>query len=251
MCDHLTALRLFASIKPGWEYCAIDALGLSGGILSAWDPRLVKCKAFLSFAGILLHARFRSLDSVFSIVNCYGPYANRISFWDKVVAGVIFHYPNLILAGDLNFTTSELEIWGEHARRDHLSLYFTQLLDSMNMVDILPSKIGPTWRNGRAGSAGVCKRLDRFRASFTLVPLLGCYKSWIQPSEISDHYPVCLEWSLSLRCHLYPFKFNRAWLLEKDFGDLVHKSWRAPTTSAGPMFDINFKLQRFKNEVKT
>ena len=80
MCDHLTALRLFSFMKAGWEFYAIDALGLFGGILSAWDPSLVRCKAYLSFAGILLYARFKSLDSVFSIVNCYGPYANRTSF---------------------------------------------------------------------------------------------------------------------------------------------------------------------------
>ena len=41
MCDHFTALRLFAFIKPGWEFCAIDALGLSRGILSAWNPILI------------------------------------------------------------------------------------------------------------------------------------------------------------------------------------------------------------------
>ena len=35
MCDHFTALRLFSFIKLCWEFCAIDALGLSGGILSA------------------------------------------------------------------------------------------------------------------------------------------------------------------------------------------------------------------------
>ena len=158
-------------------------MNLRFGVLSTWNPRLVRCKAYLSFAGILLYARFKALDSVFSIFNCYGPYANRTVFWDTIVAGGIFNYPNLILARDLNFTTSELEIWGEHARRDHLSLYFSQLLDSMNMVDLTPTKIGPTWRNGRVGSEGVSKRLDRFMASFTLVPTLGCYKSWIQPSK--------------------------------------------------------------------
>ena len=110
MRDHFTALRLFAFMKPRWELCAIDALGLSGGILSAWNPRLVRCKAYLSFAGILLSTSFKALDSVLSNVNCYGPYANRTTFWDTVVAGGIFNYPNLILAGDLNFTTSELEI---------------------------------------------------------------------------------------------------------------------------------------------
>ena len=35
MCDHIAALCLFAFMKPGWEFCAIDAHGLSGGILSA------------------------------------------------------------------------------------------------------------------------------------------------------------------------------------------------------------------------
>ena len=87
-----------------------DALGLSGGILSAWNPRLIRCKAFHSFVGILLTASFKGLDSVFSIVNCYGPYANKTSYWDSVVAGGIFNYPNIILASDLNFTISDLEI---------------------------------------------------------------------------------------------------------------------------------------------
>ena len=28
MCDHLTALRFSSLMKPGYEFCAIDALGL-------------------------------------------------------------------------------------------------------------------------------------------------------------------------------------------------------------------------------
>ena len=80
MCDHFISLCLFAFMKPSWEFCAIDALGLFGGILSAWNPRLVRCKAYHSFVGILLSASFKGLDSVFSIVNCYGPYANRTTY---------------------------------------------------------------------------------------------------------------------------------------------------------------------------
>ena len=144
MCDHITALRLFVYMKSGWEFCAIDALGLSGGILSAYNPILIRCKSYNSFVGILLTACFKGLDYVFSIVNCYGPYANRTSYWNSIVAGGIFNYPNLILVVDLNFTISNLEIWGDCARMDHLSLYFAQLLESMHMVDLSPTKIGPT-----------------------------------------------------------------------------------------------------------
>ena len=106
---------------------------------------MIWCKAFHSFAGILLSASFKGLDSVFSIVNFYGPYANINSCRDSAVSGGIFNFPNLILAGDLNFTIFDLEIWGDCARLDHVSLYFSQLLDSMNMVDLSPTTIGPTW----------------------------------------------------------------------------------------------------------
>ena len=109
------ALRFFAKIKPRWEYCAIDALGLFGGILSAWNPRLIRCKYYHSFSSILLSTSFKRLDFVFSIVNCYRPYANRTSFWDSLVSAGIFNFPNLILAGDLNFLISDLEIWGDRA----------------------------------------------------------------------------------------------------------------------------------------
>ena len=112
-------------------------------------------------------------------------------------------------------------------------------------------KIIPTWRNGRAGPEGVRKRPDRFLASFHLIPLLGSCHSWTQPSEISDHYPVRLERNLCLKCHLYPFKFNRAWLLEAYFDALITTSWIALVPIVDPMFDISYKFQRLKNTVKT
>ena len=80
MCDHFTSLRLFSFMNPGWEFCAIDAHGISRGILLTWNPHLVRCKAYHSFVGILLSASFKGLDLLFSIVNCYGPYANRNTY---------------------------------------------------------------------------------------------------------------------------------------------------------------------------
>ena len=68
------ALLAFSKLCPGWEFCAISSSGLSGGILSSWNPLQVKCKAFHTLAGILLKARFRGFDISLSILNCYGPY---------------------------------------------------------------------------------------------------------------------------------------------------------------------------------
>ena len=136
----------------------------------------------------------------------------------------IFDYPNLIFAGELNFTLSDAEIWGGKARIDHMAHFFTHILDSTNMVDLAPHTPGPTWRNGCVGHDGVSKRLDIFFTSLHLIPILNHYKSWIQPSEILAHYLVFLGWNFQPSYHLYPFKFNRAWLMEKYFYELVNYS---------------------------
>ena len=162
MCNFTQALLLFSKLKPGWEFCALDAAGLSGGLLAGWNPRLVHCKAFSSIVGIVLRDSIRGITKIFTIINCYGPYAQRIVFWDNILAGGLLSLPNLLLAGDLNFTISSFEVWGTHARFDPLASYFTQLIANNNLVDLSLNSPGPTWRNGRKGDAGISKRLVFF-----------------------------------------------------------------------------------------
>ena len=87
---------------------------------------------------ILVKASFKGFNSIFSILNCYGPYSNRDYFWNNVLAGGIFDPPNIILVGDLNFTISDAKIWGSKARIDTLAPFFSQLLTTTNMVDLAP-----------------------------------------------------------------------------------------------------------------
>ena len=52
-------------------------------------------------------------------------------------------------------------------------------------------------------------------------------------------------------CHLYPFKFNRAWLLKKYLGDIVNSSWETEVHSSfDPMSALTYKLKRLKGSVK-
>ena len=61
------------------------------------------------------------------------------------------------------------------------------------MVDLLPTNMGSTWRNGRDGDVGVSKRLDRFLAFETFLFDRDHFQVWTQPFEILDHFPICLE----------------------------------------------------------
>ena len=82
MCNFSQALMVFSKFKPRWEFCVIDASSLSGGLLAGCNPLMVHCKAFSSFAGIILQASIKGLSETFSIFNCYGPYTQRTVFWD-------------------------------------------------------------------------------------------------------------------------------------------------------------------------
>ena len=80
MTSSYPALFAFFKLCPGWEFCALNSKGLSGGILSGWNPKLLKCKAFHTVAGILLKSLIRGSSFELSILNCYGPYLNCDSF---------------------------------------------------------------------------------------------------------------------------------------------------------------------------
>ena len=96
MCSDLPALFAFSKLLPSWEFCAVSAHGLSGGLLSAWNPAKAKCKAFHTCAGILLQASIRGLSDPLHILNEYGPYRDRVLFWDKALIGGLLHLPSFM-----------------------------------------------------------------------------------------------------------------------------------------------------------
>ena len=110
----------------------------------------------------------------------------------------------------------------------------------------------PTWRNGHSGAVGISKRLDKFLLSESLLPIFSFYRTWDTPSDVSDHYPICLEWGSKSCAPCRPFKFNRAWLLEEDFKHLVLSSWKAPLELIDHchMDLLTHKLRRLKGSVK-
>ena len=252
MCSDLPALISISKFLPSWEYCAVSARGLSGGLLSAWNPRSIKCKAYHTFAGILLQAHVRGLSFPLNILNVYGPYKNRIQFWDNTLSGGLLNLPNLVLAGDLNLTLSPSEVCGCRASLDPNSDYFLDLFNSVGLVDVAPPTIGPTWRNGRSGEEGICKRLDRYLISNALLPHLGSFRTWTHRSLIFDHFPILLEWNHPKGPFNYPFKFNRSWLENSAFSDWFLHWWKHSSAldHSSDIEDLCITLRNLKSDAK-
>jgi hypothetical protein len=215
------ARELFAKLLPNWFFCGTDSVGLSGGLLSSWNPRKANLNAFLTSAGILLEGYVKDLDRCMKLINCYGSYSDREAFWEAIKDEGILKEPNLVLGGDLNFTRSCREVWGEHARADPLHSFFSQLTQVEGVVDVEPIKLIPTWRNGRGGHDFIAKRLDRFLISEDLTQVGLRYKSKVCNIKISDHMPVVLYLEPESRKVRYPFKFNSIWLEDPDFDFMI------------------------------
>jgi hypothetical protein len=157
----------------------------------------------------------------------------------------------LILAGDLNFSTSLDEVWGEVALSDPLAVFFKDLFANNHLVDVVPAELVPTWRNGRSGVDGIQKRLDRVYVSEAILNESARYRSWVELPFISDHAPVIFQLDYGFKPVAYPFKFNPVCLKDETFGDLVQAVWSTQQDSEeGAQRRLARKLIKLKARVK-
>ena len=89
----------------GWCFETLDVRGRSGSLAIGWNPCSVKVLnvwGMESVLGIIIKAL--DLADTFDVINIYGPYLNRIPFWDTITKHSLFGGENLIIGGDLNFS---------------------------------------------------------------------------------------------------------------------------------------------------
>jgi hypothetical protein len=165
---------------PTWHTCTASSLGTSGGLVVSWDPTKFVLAPHLCCGGILLTGTCLWNNQLISLLNVYGPCTERIFFWDKVASRGILNYTNLIVAGDLNLTTTVGEIWGDSATQDPLAGYFNTLFQAHALIDFPLDVLVPTWRNGRSGREAIYKRLDRILISEDLATIDGRVKTWVE-----------------------------------------------------------------------
>jgi hypothetical protein len=131
-------------------------------LLIAWNSSFAISNTNFLDSGVMLEGEAKDLGKVFKILNLYGPYVDRRTYWDSLIDQGVLREDNLILDGDLNLTLSPREVWGDLTRQDPLVDYFVHVFEESNIVDIELVLVAPTWRNGRSGVSGVSKCLDRF-----------------------------------------------------------------------------------------
>jgi hypothetical protein len=186
-------------------------------------PKLFSLNPFLSSGGIFLSGT-SLLDNIkLSLLNVYGPCQERKDFWNSLDTSGLLAHKDLIIVGDMNFTTSMDEVWGNSAQGDPMAGYFKYLFIKHSLVDVAPDRDVPTWRNGRSGQESIAKRLDRFYVAEDLLASILRHRSWVEFPFLSDHAPVLLEFGVGIPAVAYPFKFNSGWMNDDSFAGMVRK----------------------------
>jgi hypothetical protein len=163
------------------------------------------------------------------------------------------YFVSIIIAGDLNLTTSVGETWGASATQDSLADFFSNLFTTHHLVDYAPDHLTPTWRNGRMGSDSISKRLDRFLLSEHFISSVDRIRTWVSLPYLSDHAPIILQLDPTMHKFAYPFKLNSGWLTEADFSSIVFEVWEDPLFLTEPCIQhrIIWKLKALKARIKS
>jgi len=242
------------AMMPGWVFHCLDVRGRSGGIATGWNPRTVKIVNVWGMDSVLGCSLFSSdIGEEITLLNIYGPYQDRVPFWEKIFNLDLLKNDSVIIGGDLNFSLGHSEIWGPQARVDNLTDFFTQNLMNLNLIDIDPIKVKPTWRNMRSGNSRVAKRLDRFLVADSLVERHFLVRQWIGSGGQSDHFPIFLEICKGPSTPASPLKFNKIWLKDESFIKLIKENWALYDSQAALTASFQFmeNIKKLKNLIKS
>ena len=114
------------SIKD-WGMNSSDLDCHLGGTIIAWSPslNLISVKRFRIVMGIELEDS--ETGKHFMVLNIYGPFYDRKTFWERLESSGALDFPHLIIGGYLNLTLPRNEAWGKNTRLDSLGPFFRHI----------------------------------------------------------------------------------------------------------------------------
>jgi hypothetical protein len=120
--DRPTVVKVLETLFKNWSFAGTDSRGQSGGLEIGWNTHTIKLKNSWEFdSGLGLEICSADLRMVLIVINVYGPYLERMPFWDSLVRKTFMICDSIILGGDLNFSLGAAEVWEPKARANPLS----------------------------------------------------------------------------------------------------------------------------------
>ena len=105
MGDGLSLACELELLLSDWVFISLDAKGNSGGLLLGWRIRHFQLiSAWAVDSGLFASMYSIEMKEVFCFMNIYGPYLDRVRFWNNLLSLECLKTSILIFGGDLNLS---------------------------------------------------------------------------------------------------------------------------------------------------
>ncbi|PWA46118.1 RNA-directed DNA polymerase, eukaryota [Artemisia annua] len=121
-----------------FDFATSSAMGLSGGIMSIWDPLVFSCHKIASYQNVLVvHGEWLLDKFKCTIMNVYAPQdiGQKRLLWTFITDYMSDNVGNYILLGDYNAVRVEGERWGcQFSRREATD--FNRFIDRARLLEV-------------------------------------------------------------------------------------------------------------------
>jgi hypothetical protein len=87
----------------GWDFLALDSKGFSGGLITGWNQNVSLINPFYVHLGLCKEVLNKSLGMTLTLLNVYGHYEGKQTYWQNLFASKCPKVDNLIIGGGLKF----------------------------------------------------------------------------------------------------------------------------------------------------
>ncbi|KAK9058221.1 hypothetical protein SSX86_023061 [Deinandra increscens subsp. villosa] len=240
-------------VKSIWGNFQFDvafypSVGLSGGMLSIWDPSVfVKDTIFSLDHLLIVKGTWSNFSLSCYMINVYAPQleSQKISLWHSIMDFMNYNIGTYIIFGDFNSIRSDSEKIGVSSSRTNM-FNFNGFIHDGGLIDIPMGGYHFTRVDAKGRNAS---KLDRFLVSPNLFETIQNVEVLALDKTIVDHRPILLRQSYRDFGPI-PFKFFNSWMSSIEFDNLVKVSWADPYKHPSKLIQFKEKLKRLKERIK-
>ena len=209
-----SSINLF-DVRSMWgnfsfEFVVASARGLSGGILSMWDPSAFKKTKIISMENALIVEGewvFKKMKCY--MINVYAPQqdSHKRMLWETLTNFILGNDGEFVVFGDFNAVRNRGERWGcAYSHREATD--FNSFISDAGLMEVAMGGFGYT----RVSPNGdKMSKIDRF---FITAGVEVCFPELYAmacDNNIADHRPICLKEALQ-DYGPRPFRFFNSWM---------------------------------------
>ncbi|GJX52074.1 RNA-directed DNA polymerase, eukaryota, reverse transcriptase zinc-binding domain protein [Tanacetum coccineum] len=206
-----------------FDYACSMARGLSGGIVSMWDPAVfTKENIWCNDNYVIVQGKWLNITHSYYMVNVYGPQdpIAKATMWNNLITFIQQHHERYVVFGDLNEVRDESKRFGTNFPRSKAHL-FNSFVDDSGLKEMVMGGKLFTWMN-KSGTK--MSKLDRFLLSEEVLDDNPDLKAIILDRLWLDHSHILLHIQKT-EYGPTPFKIFHSWFQRKDVDVVVKQAF--------------------------